>query len=88
MSKELLPLARSIQGLSRDIRDRVERLDPVTQNGEYQTLKYCGALLSLVSHTICELEDRLHPVFAKSAVNGVLREWNLEELTGGDEDEE
>lgn len=76
---DLLALARKSEAVSREIRTSMLYLN-VDQQGEIQTMRYCGALASLVASTLSELHAKLHPVFSKDTINGILREWGEEEL--------
>lgn len=57
--------------------------NPTAENQAiHETLRYCGALSSLVSSTLCELVNGLEDkeIFSLSKTNAVLKEWGLDEL--------
>lgn len=76
---DIITIAQTVEKTSRQVRTAMQRLDQSKQ-GEIETLRYCGALLSLVSSTLCELHEHLHPVFEIGIVNGILKEWGADEL--------
>lgn len=77
--KTILDIARDCEKSARDTRTCLMHTN-ITKQGEIQTLRYCGAMLSLVASTLTELDEKLRPVFDKNVVNGILREWGAEEL--------
>lgn len=79
MKTEVLTIARDVQKTARDVRTAMVHLN-VDQQGEIQTMRYCGAMLDLVASTLTHLHEKLHPVFAKDIVNGILKEWGEEDL--------
>ena len=79
MDVDVLSIAHDVAKVSRTIRATTLHLN-VDQEGEIQTMRYCGAMLSLVASTLTHLHDKLHPVFAKDVVNGILRVWGEEDL--------
>jgi len=79
MNIDVLSLSRDVEKVARNVRTAMVHLN-VDQQGEIQTMRYCGAMLSLVASTLTHLHDKLHPVFARDVVNGILREWGEEDL--------
>jgi len=79
MNIDVLSLSRDVEKVARNVRTAMVHLN-VDQQGEIQTMRYCGAMLSLVASTLTHLHDKLHPVFARDIVNGILREWGEEDL--------
>jgi len=79
MNIDVLSLSRDVEKVARNVRTAMLHLN-VDQEGEIQTMRYCGAMLSLVASTLTHLHDKLHPVFARDIVNGILREWGEEDL--------
>lgn len=77
--KTILDIARDCEANAREVRNALMHLK-ITQQGEIQTLRYTGAMLSLVASTLTELDAKMRPVFDKNIVNGILREWGAEEL--------
>lgn len=54
--------------------------DEMTELAE-ETLKYSGAMLDVVAHTLFSLFDNTHEaMFNAKLVNGILKQWNAEEL--------
>ncbi len=79
MNVDVLALSRDVAKTARNVRAAMLHLN-VDQQGEIQTMRYCGAMLDLVASTLTHLHDKLHPVFSKDVVNGILREWGEEDL--------
>ena len=79
MSVDVLSIARDVEKVARNVRMAMLHLN-VDQEGEIQTMRYCGAMLDIVAATLTNLHDKLHPVFAKDVVNGILRVWGEEDL--------
>ena len=79
MKLDVLTLAHDVAKTSRDVRAAMMHLN-VDQQGEIQTMRYCGAMLDIVAYTLTQLHEKLHPIFAKDVVNGILREWGEEDL--------
>lgn len=83
--QEALTVARNIEKQAEHLRIMVSNAE--MSAGERETLKYCGALLTIASSTICDVVARAKEseLFALGKTNGVLREWGLDELVGHQE---
>lgn len=93
--KELLSTARAIEKCSERCRvlehnymtNALRQNDElsVVQKGTSETMKYCGAMLSLMSSVLCDLVSDAQAKRASRELLGrtncVLREWGLDELS-------
>lgn len=76
----LLQIAQAIEVQAQRLRAYIPENVHQREQAERQTIAYAGTMLSLASSTLCELYEGTKPNFDLVAVNGVLREWGVEEL--------
>lgn len=76
----LLRTAQAIEGEAKKLRTFIPENVHQKEQAERQTIAYVGTMLSLASSTLCELYEGTKPSFDLDSVNGVLREWGVDEL--------
>jgi len=83
MARKCLRQAIGIQSTARQISGIIKlskESDDVTEVAQ-EILKYSGAMLDVVAHTLFSLYDMTHEeLFNAKLVNGILKQWNAEEL--------
>lgn len=81
--ENVLKQAMAIQSTARQISGVIKlnkESDDMTEAAE-EILKYSGAMLDVVAHTLFSLYDMTHEeLFNAKLVNGILKQWNAEEL--------
>lgn len=81
--ENVLKQAMAIQGTARQISGVIKlnkESEDMTEVAQ-EILKYSGAMLDVVAHTLFSLYDMTHEeLFNAKLVNGILKQWNAEEL--------
>ncbi len=76
----LLSIAQDIEACSRKLKVYTHENLVQEETAERETMAYAGTMLSMASSVLCELYSNTKPDFSVAAVNGVLREWGVDEL--------